>query len=91
VRTSTGDDEVADRIAEERSESEGMPEHRDKADDPMQWAAGRSRRIRSYQPLPSVPHHRYRALSLAVISLGLFAVVPACLALHWMHKNRGAS
>ena len=38
-------DEIADRAAEERSEDEGMPEHRDKAHDPVLWAANRGKRV----------------------------------------------
>ena len=34
-------DETADRAAEERSEDDGMPEHRAKARDPARWAAER--------------------------------------------------
>ena len=34
-------DETADRAAEERSEDDGMPEHRAKARDPERWAAER--------------------------------------------------
>jgi hypothetical protein len=37
-------DEIADRVAEERSESEGMPEHAAKARDPVRWAADRPKR-----------------------------------------------
>lgn len=37
-------DLLADRDAEERSESEGMPEHPAKARDPVRWAADRGRR-----------------------------------------------
>jgi hypothetical protein len=91
MKQSMSEDEVADRMAEERSESEGMPEHRDKANDPVRWATGRSRRIRQHQPLPPAPRPHYGPLSLAVISLGLFAVVSARLALHWMHGIRRVS
>ena len=34
-------DEIADRAAEERSEDDGMAEHRAKARDPARWAAER--------------------------------------------------
>lgn len=37
--------ELADRIAEERSENEGMPEHPDKARDPVRWAIDRRKRV----------------------------------------------
>ena len=37
-------DETADRAAEERSEDDGMPEHRAKARDPARWAAERRER-----------------------------------------------
>jgi hypothetical protein len=35
----------SDRTAEERSESEGMPEHRTKARDAAQWARTRPQRV----------------------------------------------
>lgn len=36
-----------DRLAEEISENEGMAEHADKAQDPVQWERGRLRRTGS--------------------------------------------
>ena len=38
------EDESADRAAEERSEDDGMAEHRAKAGDPARWAAERRER-----------------------------------------------
>ena len=43
-------DGIADRIAEERSENEGMPEHAAKARDPVQWAADRRARVNPRRP-----------------------------------------
>ena len=48
--------EVADRAAEERSEDEGIPEHRAKARDPVQWAADRRDRVRQHRSARSLGH-----------------------------------
>jgi hypothetical protein len=37
--------EMADRIAEERSENEGMAEHRSKTRNPVRWEFERGRRV----------------------------------------------
>ena len=44
-------DETADRAAEERSEDDGMAEHRAKARDPARWEA--ERRVRSGRRAPT--------------------------------------
>src|SRR5215207_3048923 len=46
-------DETADRAAEERSEDDGMPEHRAKARDPARWAAERRQRQRTRRSAPA--------------------------------------
>ena len=43
-------DETADRAAEERSEDDGMAEHRAKARDPARWAAERRERTGHHAP-----------------------------------------
>lgn len=45
MKTRQHDAELADRIAEERSENEGMPEHPAKARDPVRWALDRHSRV----------------------------------------------
>ena len=43
-------EETADRAAEERSEDDGMAEHRAKAGDPARWAAERRARTGHHAP-----------------------------------------
>jgi hypothetical protein len=76
--------EVADRIAEERSEDDGMPEHAAKARDPARWAAERRSRVlsalRTQRPaqLPSLGGTLVFATltSLALVAAALVWLLP---------------
>jgi hypothetical protein len=65
--------ELSDRLAEERSEGEGMPEHPSKAQDPVRWDAERSTRVSPSSPARHVGHGAL--LGLALLSFGMLAVL----------------
>ena len=68
-------DETADRAAEERSEDDGMPEHRAKARDPARWAA--ERRERTARRAPPAQHGpgRTGVVGMAVVSCAALAAL----------------
>jgi hypothetical protein len=71
-------DEIADRIAEERSEDDGMPEHAAKADDPVRWGADRGTRVSKRKPerSPSRPG----MFGIALMSCAMLAALAAMTA-----------
>jgi hypothetical protein len=83
-------DEIADRAAEERSEDDGMPEHADKAHDPVRWAAGRGARVG--QRLPERSHGGAGWSGVALVSCAVaVALASARGALRWMRHRGGAT
>jgi len=79
-------EEVADRIAEERSEDEGMPEHPAKARDPARWAADRRERVTRRPP------GRTGMFGIALMSCAaLAAFASARGAFRWMRHKGGAA
>jgi hypothetical protein len=82
-------DEIADRFAEERSEDDGMPEHRAKAHDPVQWAADRGTRVS--QRLPKRSPSRSGMSSVALMSCAMLAALSSARsAFRWMRHRGGA-
>ena len=67
-------DETADRAAEERSEDDGMPEHRAKARDPARWAAERPERTGHRAPAERGPS-RTGVFGLAMVSCAALAAL----------------
>jgi hypothetical protein len=67
-------DETADRAAEERSEDDGMPEHRAKARDPARWAAERGVRSRRRGPAQR-ESGRTGMVGLAMVSCAALAAL----------------
>lgn len=68
-------DETADRAAEERSEDDGMPEHRTKARDPVRWAAERRDRMGHSAPPPGRGSGRTAMVGLAMVSCAALAAL----------------
>ncbi|MBX6741350.1 MAG: hypothetical protein IRY87_04785 [Acetobacteraceae bacterium] len=83
-------EEVADRIAEERSEDEGMPEHPAKARDPARWAADRRERVSGRRSARSPDHTGMFGLAL-VSCAALAAFASARGAFRWMRHKGGAA
>jgi len=82
-------DEIADRVAEERSEDEGMPEHLGKARDPVQWAADRGKRVN--QRIPERPSSRPGMFGVALMSCAVLAALSSARgAFRWMRHRGGA-
>jgi hypothetical protein len=79
-------DHIADREAEERSENEGMPEHRAKAHDPVRWAADRG--MRTSQPMPERSSSRGGLFGIALVSCAMLAALgTARSAWRWMQPR----
>jgi len=68
-------DETADRAAEERSEDDGMPEHRAKARDPARWAAARPERTGRRAPAAERGSGRAGVFSMAMVSCAALAAL----------------
>jgi hypothetical protein len=68
-------DETADRAAEERSEDDGMPEHRAKARDPARWAAERRERPGRRAPAAERASGRTGMVGLAMVSCAALAAL----------------
>ena len=68
-------DETADRAAEERSEDDGMPEHRAKARDPARWAAERRARSGRRAPAERGSSGRTGVAGLAMVSCSALAAL----------------
>ena len=68
-------DEMADRAAEERSEDDGMAEHRAKAGDPARWAAERRARTGHHAPGAERGSGRTGVFGLAVVSCAALAAL----------------
>ena len=69
-------DETADRAAEERSEDDGMAEHRAKARDPARWAAARPARTgRRAPPAERRGSGRTGVFSMAMVSCAALAAL----------------
>jgi hypothetical protein len=68
-------DETADRAAEERSEDDGMSEHRAKAGDPARWAAERRARTRRRAPPAERGSGRAGVFSMAMVSCAALAAL----------------
>jgi hypothetical protein len=82
-------DEIADRVAEERSEDEGMPEHRAKARDPVGWAADRGTRVSQRMPERSLG--RPGMFGVALMSCAVLAALNSARgAFRWMRQRGGA-
>ncbi len=67
-------DETADRAAEERSEDDGMPEHRAKARDPERWAADR-REMTGHSAPAERASGRSGMVGLAMVSCAALAAL----------------
>jgi hypothetical protein len=83
-------DEMADRVAEERSENEGMPEHPTKARDPVRWAADRSKRVRRSTAAQPPSHNRMFGLALLSCA-ALAALASARGAFRWIWHKGGVA
>jgi hypothetical protein len=68
-------DETADRAAEERSEDDGMPEHRAKARDPARWAAERRERTGHHAPAAERGSGRTDVFGMAMVSCAALAAL----------------
>ena len=68
-------DETADRAAEERSEDDGMAEHRAKAGDPARWAAERRERMGHCAPAAERGSGRTGVFGLAMVSCAALAAL----------------
>ncbi len=68
-------DETADRAAEERSEDDGMPEHRAKARDPARWAAERREVTARSAPPAERGSGRSGMVGLAMVSCAAVAAL----------------
>ena len=68
-------DATADRAAEERSEDDGMAEHRAKARDPARWAAERPERTRRRAPAAERGAGRTGMVGLAMVSCAALAAL----------------
>ena len=68
-------DETADRAAEERSEDDGMPEHRAKARDPARWAAERPARTGRRAPPAERASGRTGVFGVAMVSCAALAAL----------------
>jgi hypothetical protein len=68
-------DETADRAAEERSEDDGMAEHRAKAGDPARWAAERRARTGHHAPGAERGSGRTGVFGLAMVSCAALAAL----------------
>ena len=68
-------DETADRAAEERSEDDGMPEHRAKARDPERWAAERREVTGRSAPAVERASGRSGVFSMAMVSCAALAAL----------------
>ncbi|MBV1800373.1 hypothetical protein [Siccirubricoccus sp. G192] len=81
-------DQIADREAEERSENEGMPEHRAKAHDPVRWAADRD--LRMGHRMPERSPSRGGMFGVALMCCAMLAAVGSARgALRWMRRGGG--
>ena len=67
-------DETADRAAEERSEDDGMAEHRAEAGDPARWAAERRERTGHRAPAERGPG-RTGVFGVAMVSCAALAAL----------------
>ncbi len=68
-------DETADRAAEERSEDDGMAEHRAKAGDPARWAAERRERTGHHAPAAERGSGRTGVFGMAMVSCAALAAL----------------
>ncbi len=68
-------DETADRAAEERSEDDGMPEHRAKARDPERWATERREMTARSAPPAERGSGRSGMVGLAMVSCAALAAL----------------
>ena len=68
-------DEIADRAAEERSEDDGMAEHRAKARDPARWAAERPARTGHRAPAAERGSGRTGVFGMAMVSCAALAAL----------------
>ena len=68
-------DETVDRAAEERSEDDGMAEHRAKARDPARWAAERLERTGRRAPAAERGPGRAGVVGLAMVSCAALAAL----------------
>jgi hypothetical protein len=68
-------DETADRAAEERSEDDGMAEHRAKALDPARWEAERRARSGRRAPARRGPGRTTGMAGIAVVSCAALAAL----------------
>ncbi len=68
-------DETADRAAEERSEDDGLAEHRAKARDPARWAAERREMTGQSAPAAERGPGRAGVFSMAMVSCAALAAL----------------
>ncbi len=67
--------ETAGRAAAQRSEHDGMPEHRAKARDPARWAAERRERMGHHAPAAERGSGRAGVFSIAMVSCAALAAL----------------